>query len=376
MPMFRPEIEALSPYRVGRPVEEVARDLGIDPATIVRLTANETPHGPFPGVRDAVIGALGGLSRYPDNDLWELSHALAAELGVDRSNLLFGNGSVALLADAAVALGGPGSVVVYAWPGFVMYRFAAIWAGSDYVEVPLGDDHALDLDAIEAALDERARMVVVCNPNNPTGTVLAADEVAAFARRVPDSVLVVVDEAYHEFVTDDKHATAIPLAIELGNVVVLRTFSKVYGLAAQRIGYAVGSADVISELRKAQPPMTVNSIAQVAALASLGQPGELRRRVEDNVSGRHHLLGVMRARAIPHARSETNFVYFQMPGGDSSAIADRFLRRGVIIRPMADGWMRVTVGLEPENERFVEALDSVSDKALECLDRGTGLISP
>lgn len=359
MPLYRPEIAALSPYEVGRPIEEVARDLGLDPDSIIRLTANETPEGPFPGVGEAAAEAIAGANRYPDNALWDLSRALGGELGVDRSNLLFGNGSVALLVDAVSAVGGPGTNVVYGWPSFVMYRFAAIWAGSDYVEVPLNEDHAYDFDAISAAVDDDTRVVFICNPNNPTGTITPHADLVAFVDAIPGSVLVVVDEAYFHFVDDDRYRTAIDLALERGNVLVLRTFSKIYGLAAQRIGYAVGRGDLITELRKVQQPLTVNSVAQASALASLGQPDELERRARANAAGRHHLTGVMSERGLAQAESHTNFIYFKMPTEDSRAASDEFTARGVIIRPMVGGWMRVTVGSESENERFVEVLDEV-----------------
>lgn len=361
MPLYRPEIAALSPYEVGRPISEVARDLGLDPDSIIRLTSNETPEGPFPGVAEAAADAIERANRYPDNDLWDLSHALAAELGVGRANLLFGNGSVALLVDAVNAVGGAGTNVVYGWPSFVMYRFAAIWAGSGYVEVPLTDDHVFDLEAIRAAISAETRAVFVCNPNNPTGTIVPHADLVSFVDSVPDSVLIVVDEAYYDFVDDERYQTAIPMALERDNVAVLRTFSKIYGLAAQRIGYAVGRSELITGLRKAQQPLTVNSVAQAAALASLGQPEELGRRARANAAARHHLTGVMSERGLEQAESHTNFVYFRMPSEDSRAVSDEFTSRGVIIRPMAAGWMRVTVGSESENERFVETLDEVLD---------------
>lgn len=361
MPVYRPEIAALSPYEVGRPVSEVARDLGLDPASIIRLTANETPYGPFPGVAEVAARALAGANRYPDNDLWDLSHALAAELDVDRTNLLFGNGSAALLVDAVNAVGGPGKRVVYAWPSFVMYRFAAIWAGSEYVEVPLDDSHRHDLDAMSDAIDDRTRIVFVCNPNNPTGTIVPHDDLVSFVESLPESVLVLIDEAYHDFVDDHRYTTAIPLALTRGNVLVLRTFSKIYGLAGQRVGYGVGRSELITELRKAQQPLTVNSVAQAAALASLGQPEELARRARENSAGRHHLTGVIGGRGLEHAGTHTNFVYFKMPSDDSRAVSREFTARGVIIRPMSRGWMRVTVGTEDENGRFVGVLDEVLD---------------
>jgi histidinol-phosphate aminotransferase len=358
MTPFRPDITALNAYEVGRPTEDLAREKGIDPASIIKLAANESPEGPFPGVIDAVAATLSGSNRYPDNELWNLSSALAEELGVARGNLVFGNGSLAIISDLANAVGQMETNIVYGWPGFVMYRFAAIWAAIEYREVPLNDRHALDLGAMAAAVDDETRIVILCNPNNPTGTLTPSDEIADFIHSMPDTTLVVVDEAYHEFVEDSRYRTAIPLAVDNPRVLVARTFSKIYGLAGHRVGYAVGHPETIKSIRKAQQPLTVSQSAQVAALASLGQPDELSRRVQTNSAARHYLVGVMEERSIPYAESHTNFVYFR-PGEDSRMVTEAFGDRGVIIRPMSDGWVRVTIGSEPENRRFVEVLDEV-----------------
>jgi histidinol-phosphate aminotransferase len=357
MPRFRPEIAALNPYMVGRQLADVARAHGLEPGDIVKLTANEGPEGPFPGVVEAATAVLSGSNRYPDNACWDLGHALADELGVDFSNVMFGAGSVALLAEIALATGGPGTSIVYAWPSFVMYRFASIWAGSDHREVPLRGDLTLDLDAMRDAIDDDTRVVIVCNPNNPTGTIRPADEVEAFIDSVPESVLVVVDEAYHEFVTDPGYRSEIPLAVQRPNVVVLRTFSKIYALAAHRIGYAVAHSDLLTELRKAQAPLTVNTVAQVAALASLGQPGELERRRSDNEARRHHLMGALAERGIDMADSHTNFVFFDLGEGAEETV-EEMTAKGVLVRGFGPNWVRMTIGNDEENRRFLEALDS------------------
>lgn len=357
MPRFRSDIAALNPYKVGRQLEDVAREHGLDPTEIVKLTANEGPEGPFPGVIEAASEAMTLSNRYPDNDCWNLGHTLAKELGVDFSNLMFGAGSVALLAETAIALGGPGKNMVYGWPSFIMYRFASIWAGSEFIEVPLDSDFSLDLDAMASAIDDDTTMVVVCNPNNPTGTIKPADEIEAFIDSIPESVLVVVDEAYHEFVTDPRYRTEIPLAVESPNVVVLRTFSKIYALAGHRIGYAIAHPDLLTELRKAQAPLTVNRIAQASALATLGQPEELERRRSQNEARRHHLVGALAERGIGMAESHTNFIFFEVGENSEQVVAD-MTAKGVIIRGMGPGWVRVTIGNDEENRRFLDALDA------------------
>ncbi|MGB7859751.1 MAG: histidinol-phosphate transaminase [Acidimicrobiia bacterium] len=359
MPRYRPEIEALNPYEVGRPIEEVARELGLDPDSIIKLTANESPDGPFPGVVEAAGAALAMSNRYPDNDAWDLRQGLAVELGIDPSNLMFGNGSVALISEIVNAVGGPGTNIVYGWPSFVMYRFAAVWAGSEFVEVPLDANFELDLHAMLNAVTSETRCVVICNPNNPTGTIRASDDIEDFIGNVSEDVVVVVDEAYHDFVLDGRYRTEIPLAVAKPNVLVLRTFSKIYSLAAHRVGYAVGNETTLVQLRKAQAPLSVTTVSQAAALASLGQPDEISRRVQVNAAARHHLVGAIAERGLTHTESHTNFVFFKMPSEDSRAMAGEFTARGVILRPISGGWVRVTVGSNPENQKFLDALDDV-----------------
>ena len=358
MPTFRPDVASLSPYVPGRSIEEVASDNGMTPDEIVKLASNESPDGPFPGVVEAAAAALADSNRYPDDDLRELTAALSQYLDVPRDHLWFGNGSVGLLTHIALATGGPGTSAVYAWPSFVMYRIASRWAMSEPIEVPLDDDHMLDLDAMSEAIRDDTTVTYLCNPNNPTGTIVSSEKMTAFIDAVPESTLIVIDEAYHDFVTDESYATAIPDALRRPNVLVLRTFSKIFALAAHRVGYGIGQPGTISELRKAQPPFTVTQVAQVAAAASLTQRGELAQRASANAAARHQLLGVLAERSLPHTKSQANFVYFalEIP---AEAAAERFTRQGVIVRPMGHSWIRVTIGSERENKRFVEALDEI-----------------
>ncbi|MGD2102035.1 MAG: histidinol-phosphate transaminase [Acidimicrobiia bacterium] len=357
MPRLRPDIAALTPYKVGRQLDDVARAHGLEPGDIVKLTANEGPEGPFPGVVEAAAVEISRSNRYPDNQCWELGQALSDELGVEFDNVLFGAGGTALLTEFATAMGGPGRNVVYARPSFVMYRFVTIWAGSEPVEVPLDAAHEIDLQAMLAAIDDNTSVVFLCNPNNPTGTIKSGEEVIGFLDSVPEDVLVVVDEAYHEFVTDPRYETAITAALQRPNVVVIRTFSKIYGLAGLRVGYAVGSAGTLTELRKAQAPLTVNRVAQAAALASLGQADELERRRAENAARRHHLQGALAERGFDTTQSQTNFVFFDL-GDDIDRVTEELTSSGVLIRPMGAGWVRATIGDDRENRRLLDTLDS------------------
>ncbi|MEX0698849.1 MAG: histidinol-phosphate transaminase [Acidimicrobiia bacterium] len=358
MPTFRQDLSTIGAYIPGRSIEDLAGEMGITPDQIVKLASNESPDGPFPGVIEAAAGVLANSHRYPDNDATALSVALSEWLQVPADHIWPGAGSVALLGHVALAVGGPGTSAVLAWPSFVMYRTASRWAMTETVEVPLTPHLFHDLEAMSAAIRDDTTVVYLCNPNNPTGTIFSGDAMEWFADSVPERVLVVVDEAYHDFVTDPSYRSALPLALDRPNVIVLRTFSKIFGLAAHRVGFAVGRPATIAELRKTQTPFSISEVAQTAAAASLGDVVEHRRRVEANTVGRHHLLGVLEERDVPHCESHANFIYLRI-GEDSMAVSDEFMRHGVIIRPMSRGWLRVTVGYDSDNEMFATTLNEV-----------------
>jgi histidinol-phosphate aminotransferase len=357
MPRLRPDLDGLVTYVPGRPIEEVARDLGIDPAAIIKLASNESPYGPFSGVAEAVARAVGDSNRYPDNEAHLLTVVLADHLSVDRKHLWLGAGSTGLLGSIAYGAGGPGTSAVYAWPSFVMYRIISRWSMTEPIEVRLNESFTHDLSAIRGAIRPDTTLVYLCNPNNPTGTVVGGSDLEAFVDSVPESVLVVVDEAYHHFVGDSAYRSALPLALERPNVLVLRTLSKVFALAAHRIGFAVGLPETLGAMTRTQAPFTVNTVAQVAATVTLSQSGELERRITANALGRAQVLDAVSARGILHSHSESNFVFMKL-GDDSQRVAAKFESRGIIIRPMSGGWVRVTVGLPPENQAFIEALDN------------------
>lgn len=353
---IRPGVQAISPYRPGRPISDVAREFGFDPAEIVKLASNESPLPPVRQAIAAMVEEVGGINRYPDNDCHDLRLALSERLGVPADHTWVGGGSSELLRVIATALGGAGTTAVYAWPSFVIYRLATVLAGARPVEVPLTDDHVHDLDAMRAVVDDTTTVVYVCNPNNPTGSHLAASTIERFVDSVPDDVLIVIDEAYHEYVTAPDYASALPLAVERQNVVVTRTFSKVYGLAALRVGYAIAQPQTITELRKAQAPFSVTSVGQVGARASLAAREEIARRVEETAAERSRLEGVFSDLGVEYVPSQANFVYLRI-GESTEETAAAFIRHGVIVRPFGDGWIRVSVGTVEENDRFLAALD-------------------
>ncbi|MGH8927083.1 MAG: histidinol-phosphate transaminase, partial [Acidimicrobiia bacterium] len=352
----------IPPYAAGRPIEEVARNVGLDPATVVKLASNESPQPPFPEVVEAIAAAAVGVNRYPDNDWFDLGLAVASHLGIEPNQVMFGGGSSELLRVAALAVGGEHTSAVYPWPSFIIYRMAASIAGSRAIEVPLTIDHRLDLDKMAAAIGADTTIVFVCNPNNPTGTYRAQHHVADFIESVPERVLVVVDEAYAEYATAADYGSALGLALEHPNVVVLRTFSKIYGLAALRIGYAVGQKATLADLRRAQAPFTVSSLAQIAAITALGYQDRVAERARLNAEERSRLEKELEARGVEWVPSQANFVYMRTPPPIDGGY-EAFLLEGVIVREMSNGWIRVTVGSVEENDRFLAALDAIRSRS-------------
>jgi len=355
LPTFRADLDAIPTYSPGKPIDEVSRDFGI--FDICKLASNECPTEPFPEVVAAIAAAAGDVNRYPEDSGFYLVNALAERHGVDPSEVWLGAGSTQLLGCVALSTGGPGTSAVYASPSFVMYPIATLVAGGRPIEVPLDDDWRHDLDAMLDAIEDDTTVVYVCNPNNPTGTHRSGADVAAFIDAVPPDVLVVIDEAYHHYVTAPDYATALPIATQRDNVIVTRTFSKIYGLAGLRIGYAIGQADTISGLRKTQPPFSANTIAQIAALESLAHDDRMAENAAANTAGRDQLESGFAERGIEFAPSQANFI--SMKSDDPKDLADRLLKEGVIVRPMGS-ITRVTVGTEAENRRFLEALDAVA----------------
>ncbi|MPZ54006.1 MAG: histidinol-phosphate transaminase [Acidimicrobiia bacterium] len=357
MPRFRTDLDVISRYKPGRPIAEVAREHGLDPASFIKLASNESPYGPFPAAVEAMREAASGTNRYPDNEGHDLRVALAKDLDVDYSNVWLGGGSSELIRSVAIAAGGPGTTAVYAWPSFVIYRLGTLWAMAEPRQIPLNDGFQHDLGSMADAIDDTTTVVYICNPNNPTGTAVSPDEIERFVAEAPPDVTVVIDEAYYEFVTTPGHRTMIPLALERENVVVTRTFSKIYALAALRVGYAVANADTIADLRRVQAPFSVTQPGQAAAMASLADQTLKEERAAENADERTRILNALTTRGVEHTQSEANFIWLRCAEVDDPQ--DAFVSHGVIVRHFGTEWIRVTVGTPEENDRFLNALDVV-----------------
>jgi histidinol-phosphate aminotransferase len=322
----------------------------------VKLSSNENPFPPLPGVEAAIADAAASVNRYPDFGSARLVNALAARLEVDPGQIAVGTGSVAVLGQVMNAMAGAGDEIVIPWRSFEAYPILATLAGASLVRVPLRADGSHDLDAMAAAVTDRTRLVMVCTPNNPTGTAVRRDQLERLLAQVPGDVLVAIDEAYVEFVRDAESPDALDLAMTRDNVIVLRTFSKAYGLAGLRVGYAVGPAAVVAELRKAQLPFGVTAMAEQAAIASLAGEHELLRRVEVLVQERSRVVDALRAMSYNHPDAQGNFVWLPL-GIRADAFAGATEAAGVIVRPFAGEGVRVTIGEQPANDRWLAVLD-------------------
>jgi histidinol-phosphate aminotransferase len=357
--LFRASISDLVPYEPGKPVEEVQRELGLE--RVVKLASNEGPFPPFPAALEAMERASLELNRYPDGGVWELRTELAERSGVVFDELVVGAGADGIIDLLAQATLEPGDDVVCGWPSFPSYVLTAAKVGAEARRVPLRD-HAYDLEALLAATGPRTKLVYVCHPNNPTGTANGRAELVAFLDRLPAHVLCVLDQAYFEYIDDPDYADGIQLFREGRRLVVLRTFSKIYGLAGLRVGWAVAPADVATATSKVRRAFDVGATAQAAALASLDSAEEIAARRQLNAAGLERLTEIMRGHGLePAGPARGNFLFADVGGGRD--LFERLLREGVIVRPL-DGFgapeaIRVTVGTPEENELFAVALGHV-----------------
>ena len=352
-------IHEIEPYRPGKPVEEVERELGI---RAIKLASNENPLGPSPLAVEAAASELRGANRYPDGGSYYLREKLAARHGLPMDQVFVGLGSSEVIDLIARALLGPGLEGLTAARSYPPYSISIAASGAKLATARL-NGFAYDLEAMAEAITPRTRAVFLANPNNPTGTYFGAAEFASFLDRVPDEVVVVLDEAYCDYVEDGGYTRSLELLREgRPNLVVLRTFSKVYGLAGLRVGYGLGPADLWTELNKLKTPFNTANVGQAAAIAAMDDAEHVRRSVTANREGRKQIAEGLAEIGVKCVPSATNFIFIEL-GGDGDAFAARLLREGVIVRPMR--WMgfaeaiRVSVGTREENKQFLEAFARV-----------------
>jgi histidinol-phosphate aminotransferase len=339
-------LDDIAAYQPGRPPERT------DGRPTYKLSSNENPYPPLPGVLAAATEAAATMNRYPDMGALDLLEALSERFGVPVSDLAIGTGSVAVLYHLLQAAVDQGDEVVYAWRSFEAYPIAVQLTGATSVQVPLTEDARHDFKAMEAALTDRTRVVLICTPNNPTGPVVRRDELLAFLDVVPRNVLVVLDEAYREFIREPEAVDGAEIYRDRPNVVVLRTFSKAYGLAGFRIGYAIAHPPLVAAIRKCALPFGVSQIAQSAAIASLEAEGELLERVEALVTERTRVVGELRAAGWDVPETHANFVWLPL-GDETVAFAEAVQAEGVSVRPFPGDGARVTIGEREANDLFL-----------------------
>jgi len=346
-PAPRRALTGIPAYRAGRPAFGGS----------AKLSSNENPFPPLAGVEAAIADAAGAVNRYPDFGSARLLQALSDRLGVDQDQISVGTGSVAVLVQVMTAMVEAGDEVVMPWRSFEAYPIIVQLSGATQVRVPLAPDHTHDLAAMASAINDKTRVVLICTPNNPTGSIVRRRDLLEFIERVPADVLVVVDEAYVEFVRDPDSPSALDLAVSRDNVLVLRTFSKAFGLANLRVGYGVGPRAIVQELRKTQLPFGISSVAEGAAIAALGGETELQRRVDVLVGERDRVLRELAAHPIEVPDSQGNFVWLPL-GEGADEYAERCDEAGVVVRSFPGDGVRVTIGERAENDLWLSVLGS------------------
>ncbi|HEY0878517.1 MAG TPA: histidinol-phosphate transaminase, partial [Zeimonas sp.] len=357
-------VRAIAPYQAGKPISELAREYGLDPDRIVKLASNENPLGMPESARAAMLAELAEVSRYPDSNGFELKAAIARHYDVSPDWLTLGNGSNDVLELVAHALLQPGASAVYSQYSFAVYALATQETGARAIVVP-ARDLGHDLEAMRASIATDTRVVFVANPNNPTGTWLPRDAIDAFIASVPRDVVVVLDEAYDEYLEASLRSDSIRRVREHPNLVVCRTFSKAYGLAGLRVGFGVAQSELTDLMNRVRQPFNVSSLAQAAAVAALGDRAYLQRSYEMNRAGLQRLQGAFERMKLEYVPSHGNFVLVRV--GDAGRVYEALLRAGVIVRPVANyglpEWLRVSVGLPQENEVFLDAFEQAMGRA-------------
>ena len=344
----------IQPYVPGKPIEELERELGI--TNSIKLASNENPVGPSPKALEAIKGSFSDINRYPDGAGYYLKKVLAEKLSVREDELILGNGSNELLDIAVRTFMQTGDEAVMAVPSFVVYAMAVQGVGGKSIQVPL-KDYTHDLKAMADALTPRTKMVFIANPNNPTGTINRRDEFDKMMKKIPENVLVVLDEAYYEYVSAPDYAVSMKYLHTKKNVLILRTFSKIYGLAGLRIGYGIAKKEILNDMNRLREPFNTNTIEQRAAIAALNDPEHVSHSRNVNEAGKTYLYNALDAMGVTYVPTEANFLYVTVE--KSMALYESLMKMGVIIRPMGPHAIRVTIGLPEENRRFIAAFRTV-----------------
>jgi len=352
---YRDVLKGISPYVPGKPISDVQRELGL--TEVIKLASNENPFGCSKNVEKVLKDFLSDIALYPDGNATVLREKLAAKHGLKPEQFIFGAGSNEIITFIAQVFLNPGDESIYADPSFTWYDTAVKMSGANPVTIPL-KDYSHDLDAMKNAVTDRTKIIWICNPNNPTGTIVTTQQLDNFLESVPGNIVIVLDEAYYEYARGDVYPETVPLLEKYPNLIILRTFSKAYGLASLRVGYGMASGEIVSYLNRIRPPFNINTLAQMAAAAALDDQDFVQNTVTETRKGLNFLYNAFDEMNLHYVKSYTNFIWVEtcLP---SKELFDKLLRKGVIIRPFMGNWVRITVGTHEENNKLISAMKEV-----------------
>jgi histidinol-phosphate aminotransferase len=360
LPVCKPNLTGIKPYKPGKPIEDVARELKLR-CEIIKLASNENPIGPSPRAKAAMRGVLDEMQLYPDDNCNYLKARLAEKFNLAPDWIILGNGSTEILLFAAMTYLGSNDSAVFSDGAFIMYKIAVQIAGGQMITTPM-KDYAHDLDAMAAAITPSTRLVYIANPNNPTGTMVGKDEFARFMARVPDHVLVVLDEAYREYISDSNYPDSFEYLKAGGNILITRTFSKIYGLAGLRVGYGFARPELLQDIGKMRLPFNVNRMGSAAALAAIDDEVHVRHSTKVNEAGKVYLYEALGKLGLKYVPTHANFIFVDF-GCDTLELFDRLQRKGVIARTIREygfpNALRITIGTEEQNRKLIRSLKAV-----------------
>jgi len=351
-------IKTIKPYVPGKPIEELERELGTTDS--IKLASNENPLGPSPLAVKALRKGIADINRYPDGSCYYLKNALSEKLGLSPDEILSGNGSNEIIELAVRTFLSPGDEAIMAHPSFIVYSMIVQAAKGENIIVPL-KEWRHDLNAMASRITDKTKIIFIANPNNPTGTINTKTEMDSFMEKVPEGVLVIVDEAYYEYISSPDYADSMKYFKQGRDILILRTFSKIYGLAGLRIGYGIAKTSIITEMNKVRQPFNVNSLAQKAALAALEDKKHLARTKRTNERGKKYLYKEFKAMKINYIPTEANFIYIILEDDTAHQLYNDLLKQGVIVRPMGPREIRVTIGLPNENKRLIDTMKKIQN---------------
>lgn len=354
--LVRPDIKKIAPYVPGKPIEELQRAYGLDVEKIVKLASNENPLGPSPKVVEAIKKCADKISRYPESSGYYLKKKIAEVYNQPEETIILGSGSSEIISMGMELFLNPGDEVIFPVPSFLIYKILAYKIGAVPVEVPLKNDFSYDMDMFMEKITPRTKVIILCNPNNPTGTIISRKQIDKFMEQIPDDIVIISDEAYIEYVDTDDFGTAYPYLYKK-NVIITRTFSKIYGLAGLRIGFGMARKEIIEFMERIRPPFNTTIPAQEAAIAALDDREYVKKSFENNVNGKTYLYSAFTSLGIEYTPTYANFILCKIP--DASEIIKKLEERGIIVRGMfgvGPDYVRITIGTEKENELLIKNL--------------------